>query len=178
MKKIIIASKNPTKIQATRAGFGQAFGEQQFIFEGVDVPSGVSAQPMSDEETYQGALQRAKAAQEAQPEADFWVGIEGGCMPRYAQLEAFAWVLILTKTNQGFARTASFLLPPPIADLVAQGLELGHADDQFFGRTDSKKKNGAVGILTQNQLSRADYYAPAVLLALVPFIHSEIYFKA
>lgn len=177
MSKIIIASKNPTKIQATQMGFEQAFRAQEFIFEGVDVPSGVSAQPMSDEETYQGALQRATAAQEVQPKADFWVGIEGGCMKRYGQLEAFAWVVIHSKTETGFARTASFLLPPPIAKLVQEGVELGHADDQFFGRNDSKKKNGAVGILTQNQLTRAAYYAPAVLLALIPFINSEIYFE-
>ncbi len=177
MKKVIIASQNPTKIEATRFGFELILPKESFEFEGVDVPSGVSEQPMTDDETYQGASQRAINAKEKQPEANFWVGIEGGVMPRYGHLEAFAWVVILSKTESGFARTASFLLPPPIATLVKQGMELGHADDQFFGRTDSKKKNGAVGILTKNQINRAEYYTQAVILALIPFLNSEIYFN-
>ncbi len=177
MNRIVVASKNPTKLQATKAGFEAVFPTQSFSFEGIEVSSGVSHQPMSDEETYQGALQRAQAAQTSALEADFWVGMEGGVMPRYGSLEAFAWIVILSSKGKGFARTASFILPPPIADLVYQGIELGLADDQFFGRSDSKKKNGAVGILTQDLITRSQYYSHAVILALVPFMNEGIYFE-
>jgi non-canonical (house-cleaning) NTP pyrophosphatase len=54
-------------------------------------------------------------------------------------------------------------------------MELGSADDLFFGRQDSKRKEGAVGILSVGQISRRDLYQPAVTFALFPFLHPEIY---
>ncbi|EED93722.1 predicted protein, partial [Thalassiosira pseudonana CCMP1335] len=53
-----------------------------------------------------------------------------------------------TKNNQhswGYAKTASFLLPPAISELVLeQGMELGHADDIVFDRVNSKHGSGTV----------------------------------
>jgi len=46
-KSVIIASKNPVKVQATQAGFSQMLTDIDFDFEGVAVLSGVSDQPMS-----------------------------------------------------------------------------------------------------------------------------------
>lgn len=54
-------------------------------------------------------------------------------------------------------------------------MELGHADDQVFGRVDSKKKDGVVGILTHGAIDRAHYYQHALVLALIPFINNTIY---
>lgn len=34
----------------------------------------------------------------------------------------------------GAAKTSTFLLPEKITELVKSGVELGHADDQVFGR--------------------------------------------
>ena len=55
-KKVIIASKNPVKINAVEIGFGKTFSNNEFSFEGVSVPSGVGDQPMSDQETILGCL--------------------------------------------------------------------------------------------------------------------------
>ena len=55
MKKVIIASKNPVKINATKKAFEEVFNEH-FEFEGVSADSSVSDQPMSNKETLQGAL--------------------------------------------------------------------------------------------------------------------------
>ena len=64
MKHVVVASNNPVKKQAALAGFQKMFAHEDFKIEGIAVPSGVSDQPMSDEETLQGALNRAqKAAQ-------------------------------------------------------------------------------------------------------------------
>ncbi|MCL4159787.1 UNVERIFIED_CONTAM: hypothetical protein GTU68_012718, partial [Idotea baltica] len=77
------------------------FPDLSFEVAGISVPSGVSDQPMSDQETLQGALNRAEAAQIAIPEADYWVGMEGGIAERDDQMEAFAWMVILSKTQKG-----------------------------------------------------------------------------
>jgi len=69
----------------------------------------------------------------------------------------------------GKARSGSFVLPKQIAALVAEGLELGDADDRVFGQTNSKQKNGSIGLLTGDVITRASYYAPVVSMALIPF---------
>jgi non-canonical (house-cleaning) NTP pyrophosphatase len=52
---------------------------------------------------------------------------------------------------------------------------LGDADDIVFKRSNSKQKNGAVGILTDNLINRTDYYTHAIILALIPFTNSKLY---
>ena len=56
--KITVASINPVKIQSALHGFQQMFLDVSFTAEGLSVPSGVSDQPMTDEETLRGALNR------------------------------------------------------------------------------------------------------------------------
>ena len=102
MKKIVIASKNPVKINATLSGFQKMFPNEQFEIEGVSVPSSVSDQPKSDLETFSGAWHRANNAYKERPGADFCVGIEGGIEEKDSDMEAFAWVVIKGKGN-GFS---------------------------------------------------------------------------
>jgi len=66
-------------------------------------------------------------------------------------------------------------LPKEVSKLIDEGLELGEADDQVFQRQNSKQQNGAVGLLTQDIITRTTYYQEAIILALVPFINSELY---
>lgn len=173
--KVIVGSKNPVKIRCTQIAFDKVFPNDQVIVEGVSVPSGVSDQPMSDNETHQGALNRTQRAMKDYPDADYWVGIEGGITDSETCMEAFAWVTVLSKKQSGQARTATFQLPPKVRELVRQGIELGVADDMVFQRSNSKQTNGAVGILTNDLIDRTGYYEPAVVLALVPFLHPELY---
>ncbi|MGK0308683.1 MAG: non-canonical (house-cleaning) NTP pyrophosphatase, partial [Urechidicola sp.] len=41
--------------------------------------------------------------------------------------------------------------------------------------SNSKQKNGAVGILTGNLIDRTQFYVEAMVLALIPFLNKEIY---
>jgi inosine/xanthosine triphosphatase len=175
MPRIVVASHNPVKIQAALRGFQRLFPGLTFAAAGVSVPSGVSHQPFSDDETLQGALNRAAGALERTPEADYWVGIEGGCAEFQGELSVFAWVVARTRDRIGKGRTGMFFLPPAVAELVRAGKELGEADDIVFNRTNSKQGNGAIGILTDDVLDRLQYYEHAMLLALVPFKNPHLY---
>lgn len=175
MPTIIIASTNPVKIQAVKNGFEQMFAEQKFEFKGVSVPSEVASQPMSNQETLQGAQNRADNANSAVAGAVYYVGIEGGVELVENEMEAFAWVVIKGAEKYGKARTGTFYLPKSIVDLIKVGKELGEADDIVFDRKNSKQDNGAVGILTGNIIDRAQYYTQAVILALIPFKNCELY---
>lgn len=153
------------------------FPNDAFSAQGVQVGSGVAHQPMTDAETLAGARNRAANARDAKPDADFWVGIEGGVDMIGAGMHAFAWVVILESGFQhGEARSASFLLPPALSDLVSSGVELGEADDQVFGRQNSKQENGAVGLLTADAVDRVALYVMPVILALIPFKQRSLYF--
>ncbi len=177
MKTLVIASTNPVKIQSALEGFRRMFPDEDYQAEGVSVPSGVGDQPMSEAETLQGALNRVKAAQREHPNADFWIGIEGGVEDHDGELQAFAWVVVQDQQRRGKSRTAMYYLPEETARLVRQGVELGHADDQVFGRSNSKQKNGSVGLLTGDVVDRTAYYVQAIILALIPFRNTALTFR-
>ncbi len=155
--KVIIASKNPVKINSIKLGFKKVFNENKFDFEGTSVSSEVSDQPMSVKETYTGALNRIRNAKIKVPDANFYCGIEGGMEYFDNQCYAFAWIIIDNGKTIGKARTASFMLPPKVVELINQGMELGHADDIVFGHSNSKQKQGSVGILTHDKIDRTMY---------------------
>jgi len=175
MPVIVIESKNPVKRNAVLRGFQTHFPNVSFEIIDVEVPSGVREQPEGDEETRLGAVNRIQAARKIFPAANYWAAIEGGVTDDENQMSAFAWIVIADKQRTGWSRSASFFLPEKVADLVRQGVELGHADDQVFGRSNSKQMNGAVGILTANAVDREELYAHAVLLALIPFLNPTLY---
>jgi len=172
MKKVLIASRNPVKINATKKAFEEVFTDR-FEFEGVSVDSLVSDQPMSNDEALKGATNRLQNIQHLK--ADYFVSIEGGIDLLDNNYEAFAWIVISDKQKIGKAKTATFQLPIKISNLIKEGYELGDADDLVFKRSNSKQKNGAVGILTDNLINRTDYYSHAIILALIPFTNTKLY---
>lgn len=176
MKSVIVASKNPVKIKSAQIGFESMFIGDKFVFEGVEVGSDVSDQPMGDEETFKGAYNRAVKAREQFVKADFWVGIEGGNIEHgHSEMEAMAWIVVLDQSKMGKARTAGFFLPQKVIELIKQGYELGHADEIVFGLSNTKQKMGTTGLLTNNVIDRTQYYTQAVILALIPFLKPDLY---
>jgi inosine/xanthosine triphosphatase len=174
-KKIIVGSQNPVKINAALTGFQRMFPAISFEAAGVPAPSQVSNQPKNENETLMGANNRAALISTTYPDADFWIGIEGGIQELSEELLAFAWIVIRSSDFYGKGRTASFTLPPAVTHLIREGKELGEADDIVFKRSNSKQDNGAVGILTGNVIDRHKLYEQAVILALIPFKHPDLY---
>ncbi len=178
MRQITVASQNPVKQRASLVAFQRVFPDQAFSVRGIDVESGVSDQPMSKRETLQGAVNRAANARAAQPESDYWIGIEGGIEQTPLGMSCFAWVQVLGRDGRvGCGQTAVFFLPREVAELVRDGLELGEADDRVFGRVNSKQGNGAIGLLTDDAVDREAYYVQAVIMALVPFKNPQLHWQ-
>lgn len=200
---VAVGSTNPVKVEATRAAFARMFPDRLApTVVGVDAPSGVPPQPFGNDETRRGAVNRAAAAATMVASADFSVGLEGGCewesggwRPRADSagpsdvppddLLCFAYMAVRAAPRPGpvphparwsSARTAALVLPRAVAELVRGGMELGHADDAVFGRSNSKHANGAVGLLTRDAVTRAGYYEHALMLALAPFVNEAHYF--
>jgi len=173
---VLVASRNPVKIAAAQRGFQRTYPQSAFTVRGAEVPSGVPPQPLSDAETRRGARQRAERAAAMHPQARYWVGIEGGLHPDGDTFLALAWVCILNADGRrGEARTGAFHIPPAVAALIRQGLELGTANDRIFARHNTKQQEGAVGLLTGGLLDRARFYEQAVILALIPLRNSHLW---
>lgn len=171
--KIVISSHNPVKVGAVSDAFQALFSSADMDFQSVEVESGVRAQPMSDSETLRGARNRAAHARQRVADADFWVGLEGGLEQLDDRLLASAWMVVVDRHGRsGEARTPTLPLPPVVARLVAQGLELGEANDRVFNAANSKQQGGAFGLLTNGRMTRRGIYAQTLQLALVPLTHA------
>lgn len=176
-KKIVVASKNPVKINAALSGMQKILPNVQFDVIGCDVPSEVADQPMTDQETWKGALNRANNARKEVSDADYWVGMEGGIdKDEEGRMIAFAWMCVIDNNGKiGKGKTGVFYLPPKVQKLVEEGIELGYANDQVFNEVGSKQKGGAVGSLTFNALGRTEYYVQAMILAMIPLVNPKLY---
>lgn len=171
--KIVVASGNPVKVSAVREAFAERFGPRQLDVRGENVPSGVADQPRGDGETRRGAHNRAAGARERFPDADYWVGIEGGIDTVDGQLLAFAWMVIVHRSGRsGMARSVTLPLPPAVATLLSGGMELGEANDRVFGTHNSKQEGGAFGLLTDGRHTRGSVYSDTLAMALIPLCHA------
>jgi inosine/xanthosine triphosphatase len=185
--RIVVGSKNPVKIGAVEEGFRKYWPKCEVV--GADVDSGVSAQPMSELETINGARQRAYAALKTDPTAEYGVGVEGGVTelnptsPSWSgvhggkgRLFECAWVAIVNKNGEeGLGGGLYFELPEKIAVKIKAGGELGPLMDEFTGKTNVKQGSGAIGIFTKGQLDRKNAYVQIVLSALIKFVSPEWY---
>jgi inosine/xanthosine triphosphatase len=170
--RVVISSQNPAKIRATREAFSLQFPGEIIEYLPVSVESGVSDQPMTDDETRIGARNRAHNASQLIADADFWIGLEGGIDTIDDTLMAFAWMAVQGADGRiAEARTVTLPLPPAVKSLVEQGMELGDANDKVFSTVNSKHEGGAFGLLTGGLYTRESVYTEALVIALVPFVN-------
>ncbi|MFM2340148.1 MAG: hypothetical protein RLZZ360_784, partial [Candidatus Parcubacteria bacterium] len=125
-----------------------------------------------------GATNRAKACKDAFPEGDYFVGLEGGLELIEDMYWESAWMCVMDKSGTcGFGRTSAYLVPQILYELINQGHELGTATDIVFNETNSKQKSATIGILTNDIITRKDFYRDAMVFALIPFVKPELYFQ-
>lgn len=156
--KIIVGSKNPTKIKAVQ----NIFKTTKVNF--LDVSSNVSSQPFSDEETRRGAINRATQCAKSSSGAN-GIGLEGGVMYIDQQLYLCNWGALVTPDDKVFtASGARILLPEEIATQLERGNELGQLMDNYALKTEVSKKEGAIGIFTNNVITRKEMFEHVVLL--------------
>ena len=174
MKLIAVGSTNPVKIGAARAVISLRWPDARV--DGISVPSTVRDQPFGDDETIRGAVARAHAAREALG-ADLGVGIEGGVVESPdGTMRTCAWAAIVDANGaRGVGGSLAMQLPPRVAAMIRDGLELGHAMDQLIDAHNTKHGAGAVGILTDGMVDRQRAYEVIVTYALAPFVTPTLY---
>jgi len=155
--KIAIGSKNPAKLNAVCSIFPEA------EVAGLSVCSGVSAQPFSDEETRLGAMNRAKACLNS--DVELGIGLEGGVMKLDGILYLCNWgAMAMSNGKVLTASGARIPLPAVVEKALLTGEELGDIMDRYAKKQDVRKTEGAIGIFTNNLVSRKDMFVHVMLL--------------
>jgi inosine/xanthosine triphosphatase len=167
--KVVVGSLNPVKIAAVNTVVQRVWPGAMVV--GVAVESGVSHQPLSDEEAIAGATQRAQLARLVSS-ADLGVGLEGNTVDTGFGMFTTGWAAVAAHDGTvSLGSSGRLPLPALVAQAVRQGEELGPLMDQLAGEHNTKQRQGAVGILTNGLLTRQAALEIAVLYALARFLH-------
>lgn len=149
------ATLNKAKLASIRNVFGADYEIKEY-----SVPSGISAQPMSDTETLEGAVNRAQNALLREEGATAAVGLEGGIMEIGQETFICNWGAMATQDKGVFvASGARIPLPDVLAHKLKEGGELGDIIDDYAQRSQVRNDEGAIGILTNGFISRADMFS-------------------
>lgn len=171
---VAVGSDNPTKIAPVKSVFRHYFRDVTVI--GVPIPSGVSEQPLDEDETYSGALTRAKKAIESINDADYGVGIEGGLEKyNYGWFERSLVVIINREAKIGIGSSGGLVLPDQIVKKIHTGLTLEQVIDDVFGTRKIGEGIGMFGIFTKGLVTRSKGVEHGVAFALARFLHQHLY---
>jgi inosine/xanthosine triphosphatase len=166
--KVIIGSKNPAKITAVKNSFTH---EDEFVT--LDIPSGVSEQPFSDEETIKGAINRAIGALN-QGNGDIGIGLEGGVQETSYGLFICNWGALVTNEREPIiAGGARIPLPEEVAIRLRAGDELGPVMENYAKRKNVRKQEGAVGIFTSGMVNRSEMFTHVMNLLVGQYKRSR-----
>lgn len=175
--KVAVGSKNPVKIESVKQAFEIIFPDKKWEVFGADVKSGVSNQPMSDEESIRGARNRAKKALK-ELNADFGVGLEGGMQKIKGKWYECGWMAIVDKKgNEGIGSSVRMQVPEKMMHFIRKGMELGDVNDIVFKKKNTKHGDGHFGLMTKNAITRTIGYRDGVIAALTRFIHPNLFKK-
>ena len=172
-RRIAVGSANPGKIAAVQAAVDRLWPGVTVL--GVDVPSGVAAQPRGEQAGAYGALVRAAAGRQA-TDADLGVGLEGCTDEQPWGVWTLAWAAVVDRQGRvGLAASARCPLPAAIAAAIRAGGELGPLIDALLGEADTKHRGGANGAFTAGQLGRIPVLADSVICACAPFLTPQFF---
>ena len=188
--RVHVGSSNPLKAEAVANVFRKVF-KREIIVKRVKINLKIPEQPF-DEETLQGAIERAKRAFQKREQVfpDYGVGIEGGLIRlassqvKSLQVKDVTCELIFSvqfcaiidkKGKLTVGHGSGFVLPDQIIAKLKQGQTLSRVMEELSGIKEIDKKMGAIGFLSKGLLNRRELTEQAVLMALIPRIRQELY---
>ena len=174
--KIIICTENKAKIQAIEEVLGKIWSNVEMI--GENFSSGVSAQPLSEEEGIAGAINRAQNAKLKYSDADYYIGMEGYVDTNNHGMFLAGAVVIIDKENKiGIGSSAKMLLPVFIQKKIEKGAELGPLIKGLMNDTEGtiRQYDGTNGILSKGLYNRVDEFKDAAKCALARFQSPEFF---
>jgi inosine/xanthosine triphosphatase len=176
--RINVGSQNQIKLKAVIEAIKDYPILTGALVIGKSVSSHVPEQPLSLRDVIQGAKNRAVAAY---IQCDLAVGIESGLMRIPEARTGFLEVCICAIYNGNrhcLGASCAFELPRSVVELVVgRGLDLNSAvmNAGLTKCADIGTQQGAIGILTNDRITRKDYTTQALVTALIQLENWELY---
>lgn len=171
---VLIGSQNPVKHEAVKQAFELYFDAVSII--PMTVESGVRPFPMSENETLQGAINRANFAQKTEPQTDFAVGIEGGLLHFNNSFYIQAIAAVKKGEKLSVARSVAIEVSQQLVEKIDPTSDTSKQTvDRLLGRNDLFQNEGVMGVLTQKRLTRTQILRDAVICALPRFLLPKYY---
>lgn len=146
---VAIGSKNPIKVKAVENGIGKDFNVIP-----CEAISNVRHQPLSEEETLQGAIYRAKDSLK-KTIASLGIGLEAGISIKNGIVYLCHWGAIVDREGRIYNTNGpQLMLPDEFLDPLQNGESLEDIMHRTTGIHKLGQKAGAIGIFTQNRLDR------------------------
>jgi inosine/xanthosine triphosphatase len=176
--QVLVISMNPVKIRAAQEAFSNFYDNpviSQFDITKVD-PKGVhlKAQPIGEEQTYEASRWRVIKARNHNPGFNFYVGIEGGVvLTPHKKPRIIVYSSVSNSSYVETVRGCEIPLPNQFYEELCNSphMELGDLMTNISGISNIKQKEGAVGFLTRNIVTRLDILKQSVMMALIPFLN-------
>jgi len=169
LKNIAVGSLNCVKLQAVQ----NAWDDPSVTITPYSVPSNVPSQPLSDEETLEGAINRALNSL-MKSEADLGFGLEAGIVFIRDDVYLSHWGAIVDRSEKVyFTNGPLILLPADYREPLLRGKSL---EEIMHGSTGIQKlgaKEGAIGVFTENRLNREQVMTQMVKVLIGQYFYYE-----
>jgi non-canonical (house-cleaning) NTP pyrophosphatase len=166
-KIFVLSSANEAKRVAAESVLRELYGDA-FELRTVEVNSGVSETPITDDEGIQGCLERIAGAKQAVPDADGYVGLEGIITTnRYGTFLCGWAVIALADGRIGYGCSAKIRLPDELLENFDSFKKLASLTaEKYPGRAGDLPSIGTNGVLTGGMYTRVDEFRDALRCAL------------
>ena len=169
--KIKVGTKNKAKLEAVIEILQEYPHLKDFTVDGIEVSSDVSDQPISLEETIEGAINRAK---NVFSDCEYGIGIESGWMKVPKTKSGYMDICVCAiydgkDIHLGLSSAWEFPDPNITNLIINEGLDTTQAINKV-GLTNNPQigsEEGVISILTKGRMTRKDYTKQALRTALI-----------
>lgn len=174
--KILIATKNPGKIEGAKQAFEKYF--ENIEIEGIATDSEVGDQPIN-EQIFQGAKNRVNNLKEYAKKnnltPDFYIASEAGITNLLGDwVDINAAVIEDSNGFQTVGLSQGFQIPEKYVEEIID-TELGKVMDKIFKGQKLGNGKGGINFLTHNEVSRIELTKNAFVMALIGHINGDLW---
>mmetsp|Transcript_61627 Transcript_61627/g.156655 ORF Transcript_61627/g.156655 Transcript_61627/m.156655 type:complete len:199 (+) Transcript_61627:77-673(+) len=170
MSVLAVGTTNPGKVAAVKTAIGAYAHLAAFQVMPAKVASGVSDQPMTLDETTQGAKNRATAVRHAVEGASLGIGMESGLFQSDGKLFDVCACAIDDGEQCHVGYSCAWELPTEVAKKVLnEGMNLTDAFNACDICNDPNigDKGGVLAIMSGNRVTRPDYTVQSIQMAIL-----------
>ena len=175
MKKSVLTSTNRVKLEATKDAVAALIPGVDFEFISIDVEDSGS-EPVGEKAVCDQIIKAIKKARDADHDATYYVGMEGGVRETDHGMEEVAYVIIEdVESRRSYSQSVSFPVPPNVADKVRKGISFAEAVDEVHSTKNIKTGQGFIGLLTNGIVDKKALYFQPLAVAFSRLLKGEWY---